>query len=200
MNKNRSTALNLVGKTGTMILLGGVLLAFVFLSQARAITDRDITWEVLARLIEDEWVSSHFIEVETEGGIVTLSGPVEDLLSKEHAPVVARSVKGVRGVINRIRLLHGDRSDAHIKAEIEEALLDDTAAELNEVTIKVRDGFVRLTGTVDSLAEKQLCERIAKSVRGVVEVETNLKVFDGGGINAAGQQKRIANSGEDASS
>jgi len=77
--------MNLLGKIYMIILLGGVLPASLFLSHAGAVTDREITWEVMARLIEDEWVGSHFIEVETEGGIVTLSGPVEDLLSKRRA-------------------------------------------------------------------------------------------------------------------
>jgi osmotically-inducible protein OsmY len=190
--------MNLSGKIFLIILLGGGFLVSLFLSYAGAMTDREITWEVMARLIEDEWVNSHFIEVETEGGIVTLSGPVEDLLSKERAAEVAQAVKGVRGVNNRIKIIPGDRSDADIKAEIEQALLDGPVVDLNEVSIEVRKGRVRLTGTVDSLKEKQFCKRLVQSVRGVVAVKNNLQVFDGGGINATGQQEKSAHSGEDA--
>jgi hypothetical protein len=42
--------------------------------EAEEITDRDITWEVMEKLLEDEWVSSHFIDVETNAGIETLAG------------------------------------------------------------------------------------------------------------------------------
>jgi len=57
-------------------------------------------------------------------------------------------VQGMRGVIDRITLLPGNRSDAQIKAQIEEALLGNPAVDLHEVAIEVRDGRIRLTGTV----------------------------------------------------
>jgi osmotically-inducible protein OsmY len=85
-------------------------------------------------------------------------------------------VKGVRRVINRITLLPGDRSDEQIKAEIEEAMLAEPAADLREITIEAREGRIRFTGTLDSFQEKKSCERIAQSVRGVVEVENKIWV------------------------
>jgi osmotically-inducible protein OsmY len=143
---------------------------------AREITDRDITWEVMEKLIEDEWVSSHLIDVETNAGIVTLTGPVNNLLEKERAPEVASTVKGVRAVVNRVTVRPVKRTDAQICKDIEQALLDDPATEIYEVSIEVKDGIVTLGGTVDSWLKRELYERRAKGVGGVLEVRNRITV------------------------
>jgi osmotically-inducible protein OsmY len=143
---------------------------------ATEITDREITWEVMEELIEDEWVSSHFIDVETNAGIVTLTGPVNNLLEKERAAEVASTVKGVRAVVNRVTVRPVKRSDAQIREDIEQALLDDPATEVYEVSIEVKDGIVTLGGTVDSWLKRDLSERRAKGVRGLMEVRNRITV------------------------
>jgi osmotically-inducible protein OsmY len=143
---------------------------------AGEITDRDITWEVMEKLIEDEWVSSHFIDVETNAGIVTLTGPVNNLLEKERTPEVASTVKGVRAVVSRVTVRPVKRTDAQIREDIEQALLDDPATEVYEVSIKVKDGIVTLGGSVDSWVKTALSERRAKGVGGVMEVRNRIIV------------------------
>jgi osmotically-inducible protein OsmY len=153
-----------------------LLFAFGSAAGAREITDRDITWEVMEKLLDDEWVSSHFIDVETNAGIVTLTGPVNNLLEKERAPEVASTVKGVRAVVNRVTVRPVKCTDAQIREDIEQALLDDPAMEVYEVSIEVKDGIVTLGGTVDSWLKRELSERRAKGVGGVLEVRNRITV------------------------
>jgi osmotically-inducible protein OsmY len=131
---------------------------------------------VMEQLLEDEWVSSHFIDVKTNAGIVTLTGPVNNLLEKERAPEVASTVKGVRAVVNRVTVRPVKRTDAEIREDIEQALLDDPATEVYEVGIEVKDGIVTLAGTVDSWLKRELSERRAKGVGGVLEVRNRITV------------------------
>ena len=52
------------------------------------IKDIDITLAVDRQLQNDEGVPAHLIDVQTKDGIVTLRGPVENLLARERAAEV----------------------------------------------------------------------------------------------------------------
>ena len=77
----------------------------VLAAEAKDIKDIDITLAVDRQLQIDEGVPAHLIDVRTKDGIVTLSGPVENLLARERAAEIAATVKGVRSVINLIDVL-----------------------------------------------------------------------------------------------
>ena len=91
-------------------------MAFAGLVAAREIKDIDITLAIERQLQKDEGVPAHLIDVRTKDGIVTLSGPVENLLARERAPEIAATIKGVRSVINFIDVLSIIRSDAQIRS------------------------------------------------------------------------------------
>jgi osmotically-inducible protein OsmY len=121
-------------------------------------------------------VPAHLIDVQTKDGIVTLSGPVENLLARERATDIVATIKGVRSVINLIDVLWIVRTDDQIRADVELALMDDPATDLFEIDVGVRNGTVILTGKVDSWQEKQLCILTGKGVIGVKEVKSDIKV------------------------
>jgi osmotically-inducible protein OsmY len=159
----------------------GIVSLFVFavpVSQVFALemNDRNITWAVMDDLISDEAVASHLIDVRTENGIVTLTGSVDNLLAKERATELAERIKGVRSVVNRITVRPPPVTDQEIRSDIEYALLSDPAAEEYEVEVTVKSGEVTLHGTVDSWAEAQLCEEIAKGIRGVGGINNEIGV------------------------
>jgi osmotically-inducible protein OsmY len=147
-------------------------------SQAIEVNDTTIiTWEVMAELIEEESVDSHFIDVGTNKGIVTLTGSVDNLLAKERATKVAETVKGVRSVVNLIEVKPVVTSDEQIKEDIQRALLSDPVAELYEITsVEVEHGAVTLRGTVDSWQEQRLCMHVAKGIKGVRKVHNEITV------------------------
>lgn len=137
--------------------------------------DAAITETVLNELRIARGVDADAISVETEDGIVTLSGDVDNILSKERSASIASSVKGVRSVINNIVVLT-DREDSAIAADVEEALLSDPATDTWGIQSSVSGGFVNLSGTTDSWQQKELVSTIVKGVDGVTGVNNNIDI------------------------
>jgi osmotically-inducible protein OsmY len=157
-------------------LIAQLLITGSTLSVENALEDKQITGVIEAELWIDETVSSHLIDVKTEDGIVTLSGSVDNILEKDRATQIARSVKGVFGVIDRIEVIGPGLSDSKIHRDILAALMYDPATESFEVDVEVKDGIVTLTGQVQSYAEKALCSTVVKGVKGVKVVKNNIEV------------------------
>jgi len=136
----------------------------------------------IADAIENEYRFDHAvdinkIDVDVVDGIAELTGTVDNLKAKERATKIARLVKGVRAVSNTISVNPpADLSDAAIKMEVEQAFMFDPAADAYEVDVAVDKKTVTLTGAVDSYHEKALCEDIAKSVKGVVGLNSAIEV------------------------
>ncbi len=136
-------------------------------------TDSDIAGAVDEHLIKDPGVSAHYIDVQCGDGIVTLTGSVPSALSRERAGKCTAAVKGVMGVVNRITVMKSGRTDREIEIEVEDALFDDAAADLFDLTVEVDDAAVFLNGTVNSWQEKNLAVIIARGVRGVIAVNAD---------------------------
>jgi osmotically-inducible protein OsmY len=140
------------------------------------IPDRDITAAVERRLRRNTTIPADGIDVRTDIGAVTLTGSVDSLLAKDLAATVARETKGVRSVVNRLAVKGDARTDEQVKRDVEQALVSDPAADGYEVTVVVADGVVTLTGTVQSMTERDLTERLARGVRGVTDVSNRVVV------------------------
>jgi len=144
---------------------------------ARVITDEGITLAVERELRHDPATDPDAIDVETSNGIVVLSGDAGSLLAKERSGTIAELVRGVRSVVNRIEVgVDPERTDAQILADVTQALLEDPATDSYEVTPEVHEGHVVLAGRVESWAEKRLCARTAKGVRGVRALSNDIEV------------------------
>lgn len=141
------------------------------------ISDQSISDHVEDELLFDPAVLSTAIDVTTTDGIVSLDGSVDNLLAKERAAKLAQSVKGVRAVINEIKVLPAvTRPDRQIEKDIEAALRTDPATESYEVVVNVDDGVTTIDGDVESWQEKQLVAQVAKGVRGVTDLINNVSV------------------------
>jgi len=150
------------------------LAAFSLPLQAKKIEDKDIALATERQLQNQPGVPSHFIDVESNKGVVTLAGTVTTLPAKELATRITQTIKGVRAVVNRIKVMPPSRPDEQIRKDVKKALLNDPATESYEVGVAVKDGRVTLTGVVDSWQEKQLSEQVAKGVLGVKDVKNNI--------------------------
>ena len=141
------------------------------------ITDMGIADTVDDELFFDPAVPEDRIDVAVVDGVVTLSGSVNNLVAKERAVAVARTVRGVRSVVDQIDVApFWGLSDADIEADVEEALVEDPATEVWEIGVTVEDGRASLTGTVESWQEKQLAEKVAGQVRGVRSIDNDIDV------------------------
>ena len=147
-------------------------------SQDREVNDNTVSLNVESEFIFDPGVPFNEIDVTTQDGIVTLKGKTDNLLAKERATLVAETVKGVRSVVNLVKVKPTKGlTGATLAKRIDSALLSDPAADSYEVDVTADDhGRVTLTGTVDSWQEKNLAGIVAKSVTGVTELRNDLKI------------------------
>ncbi len=171
----RSLALAVAGA----IALQSIVLAPLMQAQdtkEKKITDKDITSAVEERFLFDKAVPWSFIDIKTNEGIVSLTGTVDNLLAKERATKIAESVKGVRSVVNSVNVQTVARTDEEIRKDVENALLMDPAADSYEVKTAVTGGVVSLSGTVQSFQEQSLALQLARQVRGVRDVKSDITV------------------------
>jgi osmotically-inducible protein OsmY len=153
-----------------------VLLPLLAAEPGKVITDSGITAAVGTDFQHDMGVSEASIAVQTSQGIVTLSGSVDNILAKRLAVKIAESVRGVLGVIDQITLKPESRPDEDIRKDILMALLNDPATDSYKVSASVNDAVVTLTGTVGSMAESQLAQRIAEGVKGIKDIRNKLAI------------------------
>jgi osmotically-inducible protein OsmY len=162
-----------------MVFLGlplGSLLRLQAAESKPLITDQGVTLAVKRNLNVDHGVLPATIEVKTTQGIVTLSGSVDNLMSKQRALQVAEAVRGVKGVANLITVKPVARPDEDIRKDILMALQHDPATEPYQIGVSVNEGIVALTGSVGSWAESQLAVDVAREVSGIKEVQNNITV------------------------
>ncbi len=88
----------------------------------------------------------------SDHGVVTLTGLVKSYAEKVAAERAVRRVRGVHAVVNDIDILlpmtHA-RSDPAIAEAVVRALEWDVLVPHNAIDVRVSDGWVRLSGTVD---------------------------------------------------
>jgi len=74
---------------------------------AGAVDDMTITASVSASLAKDPDLSAIKIDVDTKGGVVTLTGPAPTAMAKDRATTLAQNVKGVSSVNNQLEVKAG---------------------------------------------------------------------------------------------
>ena len=74
---------------------------------ADRVDDASITRKVTAAIAADQQLRAVHVDVDTQNGIVTLSGPAPTATAKEHAGEVARAIHGVISVNNQLTLASG---------------------------------------------------------------------------------------------
>lgn len=144
--------------------------------------DSTITAKVKAALVDHESIKSTDISVKTEQKVVTLSGFVESQAQAEAAVTVAKGVEGVTSVSDKLHVrdsksdsVKGYAGDTATTSEIKAKLLADDIVPSRKVKVETTDGVVQLSGTVDSQAQIERAESIAKAVDGVKSVKNDLK-------------------------
>lgn len=148
--------------------------------------DSTITARVKAALIDHKDINSGDISVKTENKVVTLSGDVTSAEQKSQALSVAKEVKGVSHVNDKLTVHHksssetatlkGYAGDTAITSEVKAKLLADDIVPSRNVKVETNAGAVHLTSTVASAAQAERAAEIAKAVSGVKSVRNDLSV------------------------
>ncbi|AUU83981.1 molecular chaperone OsmY [Leclercia adecarboxylata] len=145
--------------------------------------DSSITAKVKAALVDADDIKSTDISVETDKNVVTLSGFVESQAQAEKAVSVAKGIEGVKSVSDKLHVRDGKEQsakgyagDAATTSEIKAKLLADDIVPSRNVKVETTDGVVQLSGEVESKAQSDRAESIAKAIDGVKSVKNDLKV------------------------
>lgn len=145
-----------------------------------AIDDTVLTTNVKTALMASENVRSLNIDVETDNGVVQLSGEVGSQVQVDQALMVARSISGVREVQNRLTIKPAGTGtvvdDTAVTARVKSALLADPEVSGLAITVETTNGVVQLSGNVASQAQIAKAEQVARAAEGAGSVQNQLKV------------------------
>jgi hyperosmotically inducible protein len=142
-----------------------------------------ITSATKMRLLADSQTPALDINVDTWDGVVTLFGIVPSQQAKAAAEADARKVSGVKRVENELQVVAsakqaaGQVRDEELERAVKQAF--DTP-DLKDISIEVKNGVVRLTGTVPSGARRLEAATVARAVPGVRAVEDDLRLAAAG--------------------
>lgn len=146
------------------------------------IDDATITAKIKLKLIKDPITKARKIDVDTVNGVVTLTGVVENEKEIKRAIEIAKSVEGVRKVVNNLKI--GGRtigsyiSDKEITTKIKLKLIEDPELKAFSIDVDTVNGIVTLTGVVKNKTQKIKAIEHAKSVPGVIKVIDNLQISE----------------------
>lgn len=121
-------------------------------------------------------VDSSRIDVSVNNGVVTLEGTVPTLVAKRRAIDTARSIRGVRSVVDLVTVQTTTRADMKVTADIEKALAENPATEAFDVFVESNDGNVILTGIVESMAERWIAADVAAGIDGVRSIKNSIDI------------------------
>jgi osmotically-inducible protein OsmY len=146
------------------------------LAGSAELTDAELAKDVSSELATDEWLAGAGIEVSVRDGIVTLTGELPALRAKDHAAEVAELVRGVRAVVNRIRVKAPPIADSTLKTAASRAI----SALRTDVQLTVDAGTVILEGSIPSLRDRLFIEETVKTVLGVRALDSRLTIDSNG--------------------
>jgi hyperosmotically inducible periplasmic protein len=155
------------------------------------ITDGWITMKIHAQFVPENALEDSDIDVDTNGGVVTLSGTVANEAGRARAIAIVKATDGVKSVTDKLRVAPEGTAgaaagaakatgrkvtDGWITSKIYAQFLTESALDDSDIDVDVTKGAVTLTGTVRSEAGRQRAVAVAKATDGVKTVKDSLKV------------------------
>ncbi|HXV61124.1 MAG TPA: BON domain-containing protein, partial [Vicinamibacteria bacterium] len=177
----------LAGAVG-VALWQGVDLGRTFQEARKTTEEAATTARVKAAFMLSNRVSAFDIDVDTEGGVVTLRGQVPANEIRELAEAIAEDVASRAEIRNELDVVPGVRPDSELEElrrrvgelEIETSVMAALAKHprLREKNIRgdVTGDRVTLEGSVDHAEDKLGAERLAQATEGVHSVVNNIVV------------------------
>ncbi len=134
--------------------------AGLVMTVACAKTDAGITTNVKSKLAADDTVKAYEINVDTNNGVVTLTGTVERPAAKEQAIIIARQTNGVTNVVDQITVNRAEATSGALDraedraANTAEKIGDKTADAARYTVDKTEDVARKTVDETESLAKK----------------------------------------------
>lgn len=146
-------------------------------------SDGWITMKVKTILAFHKHVSAADTDVNTQGGVVTLSGKADSQAQKQLTTEYAKDVEGVTEVRNNLvvaksghRTLGEKVDDSSITAQVKSSLLFHKSTHALATKVTTRDGVVSLHGEAKNAAERDLVTKLAEDIEGVKLVHNRMTV------------------------
>lgn len=142
-------------------------------------SDAEIREAILHELQSDGRVPDDGVNVQVDGGIVTLTGEVGSWGMRQAALACAHRVGGVLDVANdvRVRPANGSqRSDTQIARAVRDTLEWDVFIPDEQIRSSVTDGRVTLEGQVARYSQRDEAENAVRDLAGVTSVNNQIQV------------------------
>ena len=139
--------------------------------------DPEIAREAVAAIKSRLPTSWEHIKVVVEDGWVELEGEVQWQYQRRAAEHAVRSLPGVKGITNTIRIKPLAKA-ADLGRRIEEAIKRNAQLDANRIGVEANGSEVILKGIVRSWHEREEAERVAWAAPGVTTVRNRVAVSD----------------------
>ena len=170
--------------------LAGIGATATAATASQEITDARQQAQIETTYALNPYIRANEIAVSVRNTKATLTGTVDEGVSKELAEQIALGVTGIESVDNQIRIepdyvptkRSEDRSygemidDASITAAVKSKLLWSRHASAMTTSVETNRGRVTLRGTAESAAAKELASLLADNTHGVVAVNNQIRV------------------------
>jgi hyperosmotically inducible periplasmic protein len=146
------------------------------------VDDSVLSAKVKSALLGNDSIKSLDIKVETDKGVVMLSGFADSATQIENAMTVAKGVEGVTSVVNKFSLKDGAQTIGHkiddtvITTKVKAALLADETMKSLDVAVVTRNGEVQLSGFVNNATQLTRAVEITKGIEGAASVVNNMSL------------------------
>ena len=147
-----------------------------------AASDMFITSATKLRLVANAKTPATDINVDTRNGVVTLFGIVPTKDAKAAADAEARKVSGVKKVMNELQVVPSAKReevaarDEDLQDAVKKNLKDREDLKDASISVQVKNGVARLTGTVEDEEQRLEAAVAARSTRGIRSVEDDLRL------------------------
>lgn len=140
--------------------------------------DAELAEGIRKSLMWDSNVDSTDVQVDVNAGIATLKGSVDAYWRKDQAERIAENVSGILAVNNELSIVPTENpSDEALAKSITDALKRNRYVNCEDVNVKVTDGNVVLSGTVNSWMVKNEALDAAMYTIGVKNVDATSLVI-----------------------
>jgi osmotically-inducible protein OsmY len=151
---------------------------------SKDITDPDIAGAVWNALKWHSAVNEDTVNVKVEKGWVYLDGVVDWEYERSAAEKAIEHLRGVRGVLNQIKIKQQEIDPADVKKRIKAAFQRHAGVDSAKIGIETSGNKIILTGNVRSWTERKDAEDVVWLMPGVTEVENRIEI---GSENYAGE-------------
>jgi hyperosmotically inducible periplasmic protein len=152
-------------------------------SYGEVVDDASITSAVKSKLMWSRYADGLTADVDTSRGKVKLTGTANSAEAREAAGKLAMNTHGVHAVNNQLVVEAGkpgvakpegtDIADGWITTKVKSTFMYSNNVNGSDIAVSTNGGIVKLTGKMDSGAERALAVELARNVRGVKSVDSS---------------------------